>query len=165
MEMKCFDEFNEEVQQAHTTSKDAGQFDKINISIATEIKQLREIKDVRDELNIIQQVLAQQLDVQKGFFAPSASKESALRALYTPSKSTERRKSSTPNIPSGAQRRSSVNFDGVNKAEGPGKGDWGQWNASHERDAETLCCTINDNRKAVELMLSQAKQAQDAVSS
>src|SRR6266487_1727360 len=126
MEMKCFDEFNEEVQQAHTTSKDARQFDKISISIATEIKQLREIKDVRDELNIIKQVLAQQLDVQKGFFAPSTGRKSALRALYTPQKSTERQKS----IQSGAQRSSSVNFDDTNTTEGAGKGEWQQWNAS-----------------------------------
>jgi len=159
--MQWFEVFSKEIQHYQlqkigSSVQSVALDDAPNISIADEIQKLHEIKEVRDELQILRRVSDLQATVYKSF-------ENDLKRLTT--KCPEKQEQIDPNKENNGDQKVSNNGTG-NKTSGPesGKKKHHQQPKSQDRDTEYFRSAISNNVNAIKLLIEQAEEAQTAVS-
>jgi hypothetical protein len=156
--MKWFGAFSKEIQNLQKTGSSVQSValdDFRDISIADEIQKLHEIKEVRDELQILHRVSDLQANVYKSF-------ENDLKKLTT--KRPEKHEQNDPENEKNGDQKVSNNKAGK-EASGLGGGKKEhQQSKSQDRDTEYLPSAISNNINAIKLLIEQAGEAQTAVS-
>jgi len=116
----------------------SAEFDQSPLSIIEEAELLREIRDAKEELNIIKRILEQQDRViEKGFKPVATKNDEAVKKLNS---------SSMPNAPA-------ISEDPL-----------AECRRNHERNAETIHCTVQNSLRSVKAMLERADEVCDGVS-
>jgi hypothetical protein len=155
--MESFRKFSEEVKEhqdrallAKKNTWPSNPPDNLDIHIQTEILQLRRIKEARDELLILKQVLTHQTNVQGWFSESEGTRLDRIHGVQPESQKHEVSGGTQPEYkPStGTQTGTKLSDEQVEQ---------------HRRDILDLSYTVSNNVKAVDSILLQANEAESAV--
>ncbi|KAF2836661.1 hypothetical protein M501DRAFT_222725 [Patellaria atrata CBS 101060] len=174
-EMDMFDAFKEQIKKSEEEQESGKRNVEIpfKLSVRSEVERLRDIKDIKDELKIIQQVLNQQLDVGNSFQSLGGANLSAVKALYGRvacldkeefiSRKLTHIEDDVEDIKRITNPQNSFPLTDNVTEEPQESEEQPDIQSFHSQDADTLLNTIKDNLKAVDLMLSQAEEAHHAL--
>ena len=131
------------------------QLEKPDISIQTEILQLRKIKEARDELRIMKQVLNHQTNVQDLFRKNEKKRFSMTQEESRNSGTSGRGQVDDKAFPGAKTSKGNVSDEQLMQPDEMTRTRW--------RDFGILSYTISNNVRTINLILSQADEAESAV--